>query len=182
MWLMEGFIPDHATFAKFKRRHGKSIKSLYRQVAKKCIRGKARFRSIRRDQYEPYREAAAQRLSTAEGKSLYRKRAPTVEGVFGTLKHASGIRRFKVRGLDAVRSEWTRICAAYNLKKLLAYAAQPAPGPFPAPAGPFANRLSSSIRLFLRIRRLMRRLVTAILFRADCCAADSTPDTKPPAA
>jgi hypothetical protein len=59
-------------------------------------------------------------MATDEGVALYRKRAPVVEGAFAYLKHIMGIPRFLLRGLDKVRTEWTWICTAYNLKRLLA--------------------------------------------------------------
>jgi hypothetical protein len=43
---------------------------------------------------------------------------PTVEPVFGQIKEARGIRRFRLRGLERVRCEWKFICATHNLLKL----------------------------------------------------------------
>jgi len=79
-------------------------------------------RTISRDEYANLRSDAAKRLKSAEGSATYRRRAPAVEGVFGTIKNAMAIRHFYFRGLEAVRSEWRWICAAYNLKKLLRHA------------------------------------------------------------
>jgi transposase len=67
--------------------------------------------------------AAAQRMATPEGQEIYKARAPGIEGVFGCIKAALGIRRFTVRGLSNVRTEWAWICTAYNLKKLPAHKA-----------------------------------------------------------
>jgi transposase len=93
-----------------------------------CIRGKGALRSITRDEHEALREAAAKRMATTEGKAIYKQRAPGIEGVFARIKSAMGIRRFSVRGLAKVRSEWTWICTAYNLKKLLRTGADPSQG------------------------------------------------------
>ena len=87
--------------------------------ASDCIKGKSPYRTLTRDQYEPLREAAAQRLATPEGKAIYRLRAPHIEGLFGFIKRGLGIRGFRTRGLANVRIEWAWICTAYNLKKLL---------------------------------------------------------------
>lgn len=84
-----------------------------------CIQGKGPYRTLTRDEYEPLREAAAQRMATPEGKAAYRLRAPYMEGVFGFVKRDLAIRGFRLRGLANVRIEWTWICTAYNLKKLL---------------------------------------------------------------
>jgi transposase len=108
-----------------------------------CIKGKAEYRTITRDEYEPLREAAAERLNSDEGKAIYKRRAPGIESVFGILKRVFGIRRFRLRGLANVRMEWLWICTAYNLKKLLKLANDPDAkrGPTP-PKGPGMPDLS----------------------------------------
>jgi transposase len=88
-------------------------------LAPDCIKGKSKLRSIARDQYELHREATNQRMATEEGKAIYRTRAPGIESVFGIIKSCLGIRRFSRRGLSNVRCDWTWICTAYNLKKIL---------------------------------------------------------------
>ena len=57
-------------------------------------------------------------LATQEGKARYALRQTTVEPVFGQIKEARGIRRFRLRGLLNVMSEWKLICATHNLLKL----------------------------------------------------------------
>ena len=57
-------------------------------------------------------------LATAEGKARYALRQTTVEPVFGQIKEGRGIRRFRLRGLLNVTSEWKLICATHNLLKL----------------------------------------------------------------
>lgn len=94
--------------------------------AKDCLNRNATHRTITRDEHEPLREAAAGRMATEEGKAVYKKRAPGIEGVFGVIKACMGIRRFARRGLDKVRCDWSWICTAYNLKKLLAQEAKAA--------------------------------------------------------
>jgi transposase len=105
--------------------------------AKDCVKRKATHRTIARDQYEALREATDARLASEAGRALYKKRAPGIEGVFACIKSCMGIRRFTRRGLKKVRGDWNWICAAYNVKKLLARAesapdATPENGP---PAG-----------------------------------------------
>ena len=58
------------------------------------------------------------RLSTEQGKELYKKRSPMVEGVFGQIKSARGINRFLQKGIDLCSTEWKLICATHNLLKL----------------------------------------------------------------
>jgi transposase len=58
------------------------------------------------------------RMQTPEGRGRYARRKTTIEPVFGILKHVLGFRQFLLRGLAAVRGEWTLLCLAYNLKRL----------------------------------------------------------------
>jgi hypothetical protein len=60
-------------------------------------------------------------LASQEGKACYALRKSTVEPVFGQIKEARGIRRFRLRGLFKVTSEWKLICATYNLLKLICH-------------------------------------------------------------
>jgi transposase len=65
-----------------------------------------------------HRNIMRDRLSTAEGKDVYKLRKQTVEPVFGQIKEARGFRQFLRRGLAAVESEWTMACTVHNLLKL----------------------------------------------------------------
>jgi hypothetical protein len=67
---------------------------------------------------DPELVAMAEKLKTPEGKAFYRKRACTVEPVFGIIKHVLGFRQFLLWGLRKVRGEWNLVCLAYNLKRL----------------------------------------------------------------
>lgn len=59
-------------------------------------------------------------MKTEEGKKFYAKRKSTVEPVFGIIKEVMGFRRFMLRGVEAVKGEWTLVCIAFNLKRLCA--------------------------------------------------------------
>ena len=63
-------------------------------------------------------EVMAHRLKTKAGRALYALRKATIEPVFGIIKAAMGFRRFSLRGLENVRTEWTLVTLAYNLKRL----------------------------------------------------------------
>ena len=52
------------------------------------------------------------------GRELYALRKQTIEPVFGIIKEAMGFRRFSLRGLANVRTEWTLVTLACNLKRL----------------------------------------------------------------
>jgi transposase len=64
------------------------------------------------------RERMARKLRTKKGKREYSRRKQTVEPVFGQIKEARGLRRFLLRGLEAVQAEWSLICTTHNLLKL----------------------------------------------------------------
>ena len=58
------------------------------------------------------------RLRTPEGREVYATRKCTVEPTFGIIKSVLGFRQFLLRGLQAVRHEWTLVCIGWNLKRL----------------------------------------------------------------
>ena len=63
------------------------------------------------------------RLRTTEGAAAYAQRSHTVEPVFAGHKENRGWRRFRRRGLDAVRSEWALMNISHNIGKLFAHQA-----------------------------------------------------------
>lgn len=79
-------------------------------------------------------EAMEYRLRTAEGAAAYALRSQTVEPVFGILKQTLGFRRFSRRGLPAVQSEWSLVCAVHNLLKVFRHRSR-RPGLRYSPAG-----------------------------------------------
>lgn len=64
------------------------------------------------------REEMEHLLRTPQGIEAYKQRSCLIEAVFGDRKHNKGIRRFRRRGLAAVRSEWAFIHLAGNMLKL----------------------------------------------------------------
>src|SRR5216683_909281 len=90
-------------------------------------------------------------LASEEGKARYALRKSTVEPVFGQIKEARGIRRFRLRGVLKVTSEWKLICATHNLLKLFRHrTATPTPEPGSA-------SLMSLLRFFRCTFRLTNR-------------------------
>jgi len=67
---------------------------------------------------DPVLIAMREKLASEEGKAIYKKRASTVETVFGVIKSALGFREFSLRGIDKVTNEWSLVCLSYNLKRL----------------------------------------------------------------
>lgn len=68
----------------------------------------------------PLVTAMRRKLKQAGRRSRYRLRKQIVEPVFGQIKQARGFRRFLFRGIDKVTHEWSLICLAHNLTKLVA--------------------------------------------------------------
>lgn len=64
------------------------------------------------------KERMARKLRTIKGRMTYSKRKQIVEPVFGQIKEVRGFRRFSLRGLSNVTSEWDLICLTHNLMKL----------------------------------------------------------------
>ena len=64
------------------------------------------------------KERMTRKLRTKKGRETYSKRKKIVEPVFGQIKEARGFRRFSLRGLGNVMSEWDLICLTHNLLKL----------------------------------------------------------------
>lgn len=64
------------------------------------------------------KQRMTRKLRTKAGRAVYKLRSQTVEPVFGQIKSIMGCRGFLRRGLEAVQSEWSLICACFNLRKL----------------------------------------------------------------
>jgi len=64
-----------------------------------------------------YREQARNNLTSEEGIRLRSERSTEVETVFGHIKHNMGFRRFMLRGIEKVNTEWGLISIAHNMRK-----------------------------------------------------------------
>jgi transposase len=67
-----------------------------------------------------YREQARNNLTSEEGIRLRSERSTEVETVFGHIKHNMGFRRFMLRGIEKVNTEWGLISIAHNMRKMAA--------------------------------------------------------------
>jgi hypothetical protein len=67
---------------------------------------------------DPRLRAMRKKVTSEEGRRIYRRRAATVEPVFGVIKAAMGMRQFLLRGLEKVRIEWDLVCLAYNVRRV----------------------------------------------------------------
>ena len=78
----------------------------------------ANGRTIKVSEYEPELRRHRELMSTEAARSKYKRRQELVEPVFGILKDRHGARRFLLRGLENVLSEWSLLAVAFNLKSL----------------------------------------------------------------
>jgi transposase len=98
-------------------------------LRERCLQGKAEARLINLEQYEAHRERHAQRMSTPEAQKVYALRRHVGERPFAVIKHVFGLRRFFLRGLEGVQTEWQWAVSAFNLHRLMALVSQSRAGP-----------------------------------------------------
>jgi hypothetical protein len=55
------------------------------------------------------------KLRCKKGKKTYARRKTIVEPVFDQSKEARRLRKFLLRGLEKVNSEWSQMCTGHNL-------------------------------------------------------------------
>ena len=84
-----------------------------------CFGGKGRYRKVSHDRHEPLREAMDARLASEDGKRMYRRRSWIAETPFAVFKTVMNFRRFLLRGLEKVKTEWLWACTAFNVRKLI---------------------------------------------------------------
>ena len=65
------------------------------------------------------KERMLRKLSTQRGRAEYGKRKTTAEPVVGQIKEALGFRQFLLRGHRKVQGEWSLVCMANNILKLM---------------------------------------------------------------
>jgi transposase len=85
-------------------------------LKKACTRNRG-SRTITREADEGLMEAMAARVAAAPEKMKLRK--ALCEHPFGTIKRSLGYTYFLLKGLTKVRTEWSLITLAYNLKRVL---------------------------------------------------------------
>ena len=90
---------------------------------------------------ETARGRLAQRMASAAGQAVYERRKQIVEPVFGRFKHNWGVRRLLLRGRSGAQAEWTLLCLAHNLGKLLQAGSESPAGSGPGCGWRFFARL-----------------------------------------
>jgi transposase len=76
-------------------------------------------RTVRRSPDDAAMRAQRDRQRDPEIAALYTHRKVMIEPIFAQVKWIVGFRRFTVRGLENVRTQWALICTTLNLKKLI---------------------------------------------------------------
>jgi transposase len=76
-------------------------------------------RRITHDMHEAARRRHRERMKIPENKERYKRRQHYGETPFAVIKAALDLRRFLLRGLTGVQTEWLWMCTAFNLKKLM---------------------------------------------------------------
>lgn len=87
-------------------------------VASSCSRDR-RGRVI---EISPHHDAVVRNRHHPEARRLLRHRQGVVERAFAEIKETLGMRRWSFRGLEAVKLQWAMMCAAMNLRRLIAAA------------------------------------------------------------
>ena len=83
-----------------------------------CTKAKGNRRIQVSFKLRAYQQQARQNLLSERGVELRKKRAVDVETPFGNIKHNMGFRRFLLRGMKKVETEWGLVCMAHNMRKL----------------------------------------------------------------
>lgn len=83
-----------------------------------CTKAKGNRRIQVSFRLQAFRRQARENLLSDQGQALRRRRSTEVETVFGEIKHNRHFRRFLLRGLAKVKTEWGLVCIAHNMRKL----------------------------------------------------------------
>jgi transposase len=83
-----------------------------------CQSKKGAARTINTDEHEALRQQMRDKMETEKAKEIYKQRKVIVEPVFGQIKNG-GFRGFSLRGKNKVAGEFSLVCAAHNIKKMV---------------------------------------------------------------
>lgn len=70
------------------------------------------------EKLDTYKQQARENLNSETGSSLRKQRSIEIESCFGDIKHNMGFRRFHLRGIKKVETEFCLVAIAHNLRKL----------------------------------------------------------------
>jgi len=70
------------------------------------------------EKLENYKQQARENIGTERGTQLKKQRSIEIESCFGDIKHNMGFRRFHLRGLEKVKTEFALVAMAHNIRKV----------------------------------------------------------------
>ena len=76
-------------------------------------------RKVSHDEFEPSRRRHRERMKSKKATERYPLRQHFGETQFAVIKEAMSLRRFLLRGIQGVQTEWLWGCTAFNMKKLM---------------------------------------------------------------
>lgn len=85
-------------------------------VASQC----SRDRDGRSIEISPYYDAVLRNRHHPDARALLIRRQSVVERAFAEIKEVLGLRRWRFRGLDRVKAQWSMMCVAMNLRRIIA--------------------------------------------------------------
>jgi hypothetical protein len=90
-------------------------------LASKCRMNPAskQGRKVSHDEFEPLRRRHRKRMKSKKAMERYPLRQHFGETQFAVIKEAMSLRRFLLRGIQGVQTEWLWGCTAFNMKKLV---------------------------------------------------------------
>jgi transposase len=88
-------------------------------LASQCKKSQERNRTIKvNPQLDYHKSQARTNLNSQKGLALRRARGIEIESCFGDIKHNMNFRRFHLRGLRKVKTEFSLVALAHNLRKM----------------------------------------------------------------
>lgn len=102
---------------------GKTVRVYHCTGYKDCLLRDAcssnkRGRTIKLGEHHQAVENQRQKQKKPGSKAKLARRAVIIEPIFGTIKGNLGFRRWSVRNLDGVKTQWALMCTTVNLRKL----------------------------------------------------------------
>ena len=112
-------------FERDRLRHGKRLVHVFRCRHQDCpVRGQCsddpKGRMVEISVHYEVVQEQKRKLSQPEYQARLRRRSGIVEPVFAWIKQLLGFRRWTVRGLEKVKTQWALLCLTVNLMKLYA--------------------------------------------------------------
>lgn len=112
-----------------KNRNGKPVRQIHYRcddcsgcpLASKCRTNpqSKQGRKVSHDEFEPSRRRHRERMKSKKATERYPLRQHFGETQFAVIKEAMSLRRFLLRGIQGVQTEWLWGCTAFNMKKLM---------------------------------------------------------------